>query len=163
MGNTPFGRRTDDLQTRSDQDLRSNDPNTLTPDESGGLTELDALLSPSSRSRLPSLSFYNTTPSPSLQTAPKTFPDSAPPAFGKRGDSRLPDAPSPSIRNLLYTGHFTSQWAERTWEFTIILLLTAIGPSDMALLLPSTFGLFCCLSSLLSLGAVGAYIDRSSR
>jgi len=33
----------------------------------------------------------------------------------------------------------------------------------MALLLPSTYGLFCALSSLLSLGAVGAYIDRSSR
>eukprot|EP00520_Triparma_pacifica_P018807 CAMPEP_0118663226 /NCGR_PEP_ID=MMETSP0785-20121206/17294_1 /TAXON_ID=91992 /ORGANISM="Bolidomonas pacifica, Strain CCMP 1866" /LENGTH=323 /DNA_ID=CAMNT_0006556907 /DNA_START=67 /DNA_END=1035 /DNA_ORIENTATION=- len=168
MGNQP------PMRTRSQDRIQSGGAqfgtsNAIQEVDNESLTELDSLLSPStssnSRVRLPSFSFYNSTPSPVVG---KQVPASAPAKYnGKVGRKVkvgvIPTGPPASIRKLLYLGHFTSQWAERTWEFTIVLLLTAIGPTDMELLLPSTYGLFCCLSSLLGMGAVGAYIDRSSR
>ena len=70
---------------------------------------------------------------------------------------------SPTISYLLYTSHLTSQWTQKTWEFAIVLLLTSFAPSDRALLLASSYGLWVNLSGLLFLGAVGDWIDRSAR
>ena len=120
------------------------------------ITELDSLLP--SRPTLPS--FY--TSSPESNASPDNSSKSADRVDTRRHTMMLSSPPS-SIRPILYTSHFTSQWAERTWEFTIVLLLTYIGPADRALFLVSSYGLFCALASLLSLGAIGAFIDRANR
>lgn len=133
--------------------MSDSSPNNL---GSTSITELDSLLP--SRPTLPS--FYTSSPesnaSPDNDINKNNMRDA-------RRHTLMPSSPPSSIRPVLYTSHFTSQWAERSWEFTIVLLLTFIGPSDRALFLVSSYGLFCALASLLSLGAVGAFIDRANR
>ncbi|GMH92876.1 hypothetical protein TrST_g12084 [Triparma strigata] len=154
MGNQPARFK---ARTEVDETLRS--PRNTGDDEApdiSTLSELDSLLP--SRPALPS--FYDAT-----RSTPSPDPDKQKVRHHtvNRRHTYLASGPPGFIRPTLYTSHFTSQWAERTWEFTIVLLLTYIGPQDRALLLVSSYGLFCALSSLLTLGAVGAFIDRANR
>ncbi|GMH77715.1 hypothetical protein TL16_g07505 [Triparma laevis f. inornata] len=157
MGNQParFKARTEVDETT----MISPDPiDEETPDVST-LSELDSLLP--SRPALPS--FYDSTPRSTPSPDPDKQQNNRRHHTVNRRHTLLAEAPPAFVRPTLYTSHFTSQWAERTWEFTIVLLLTYIGPQDRALLLVSSYGLFCALSSLVTLGAVGAFIDRANR
>ena len=77
-------------------------------------------------------------------------------------------SPSPSVdrrpsslRRVLYLSHFFAQWAERMWEFSVVLFLSSIAPSSLFLV--SSYGLFQCLAIILSGSAAGNYIDRTER
>ena len=151
----------------SPQDFSSRpSPVLITPTPSPTtLTELDSLLEtsqpsynsspPTFRERLPSLSFFCDAAKvePSLAKQPALATQT-----GLSGSN-----PSPNILHLLYISHLTSQWTERSWEFTIVLLLTFISPPANALFLVSSYGLFCELVKLTILPSIGAFVDRAPR
>jgi iron-regulated transporter 1 len=65
-------------------------------------------------------------------------------------------------RALLYISHFFSQFSEVSWQFGLVLFLSAIC-CHKSLLLVSTYGLLSSLSGFAFGGVVGRFVDASPR
>ena len=69
--------------------------------------------------------------------------------------------PKSSLRSILYFSHFFAQWAERMWEFGIVMFLSSIAPRSLFLV--SSYGLFQCAMIIFSGSRAGTYIDNTPR
>jgi iron-regulated transporter 1 len=65
-------------------------------------------------------------------------------------------------RMLLYTSHFFAQFSEVSWQFGLVLFLSAVC-CHKSLLLVSTYGLLSSLSSFVFGGVAGRYVDSTPR
>jgi len=65
-------------------------------------------------------------------------------------------------RNLLYTSHFFAQASEVSWQFCLVLFLSAFTNYE-SLALVSTYGLMSGLAVCLAGGAAGKYVDTTPR
>jgi iron-regulated transporter 1 len=65
-------------------------------------------------------------------------------------------------RNLILSRHLGSALLQRMWEFSVIMLLTVIGPSNSFHLI-ATYGITVNLTIALFSPSIGSYIDEANR
>ena len=64
------------------------------------------------------------------------------------------------LRTVLYISHGACSALNRSWDFSIIILLTIVKPG---IFLVSTYGLCVSLSIILCGGAIGQWLDSTPR